>query len=604
MRWASFFCSLFSLSLPLFDYIKCTHDFTVNSFLIRLHKKNIFLLFEKKGDEFGLPLAIAAHLHIPYRIKIGKDLSDLHRLDSPEKCELFSAQNVWFPFVILVIFFLSVWVCRKINFRLYPSDIVVVCITFSNRFQFILFSVSFAVLIITSPLNSPDTLELLNQLMVCNHSKILLIDIVGAIFHKQSEFYRNIARDRDRWLANNLLVLTMLTDKLKRFLNATFTNEYNSIYGGTTTSTLASTMPSMTSSGDGNDASATAIDGDDELIVPLSMTTIGDFEATTTIPSSSNIDSRPQSSDTNAKHALFDAVARLEDDNHFSNFNEIQFRSILSLFRPNFFNENCTTRTMPTADGDVVDRNSTEKSEYHCVANAETLTKCETYLGATIRLFPQLNVTNVRILCQRIADHILKMNNEKSSSEFQSAHATTGDEDSKSSTDSVHVENVTSSHAQEFIHLIPSQSDTKFSEFFSFFDFVVAKLGQLYVENVNYSQSHSAASAGAASQPTHATNVSAFDFCVLDFHVNRFSINASAMATAFVWRPYLILRQSDVHQKLFVTHPLVTDHQNWFFDRSSRFWTCGLLCWILASIVLLLLVCILVAGVTVGLAIR
>lgn len=49
----------------------------------------IHIYFWKKkhrlGNEWGLPLAIAANLHLPYRIKIGMELDDLHSMDAIEK---------------------------------------------------------------------------------------------------------------------------------------------------------------------------------------------------------------------------------------------------------------------------------------------------------------------------------------------------------------------------------------------------------------------------------------------------------------------------------------------------------------------------------------
>lgn len=49
-----------------------------------------FSVFFAVGNEWGLPLAIAANLHMPYRIKIGlNDLNDLHMFDSIDKCKFF-----------------------------------------------------------------------------------------------------------------------------------------------------------------------------------------------------------------------------------------------------------------------------------------------------------------------------------------------------------------------------------------------------------------------------------------------------------------------------------------------------------------------------------
>lgn len=51
----------------------------------------LFLLsFFFTGENWGLPLAIAANLHIPYRIKIGIDqLEDIQIVDAVGQCKYF-----------------------------------------------------------------------------------------------------------------------------------------------------------------------------------------------------------------------------------------------------------------------------------------------------------------------------------------------------------------------------------------------------------------------------------------------------------------------------------------------------------------------------------
>lgn len=420
-------------------------------------------------------------------------------------------------------------------------------------------------LIITSPLNSPETLALLEQLSNHNHTKVLIVDIVGAIFNKQNEFYRNIAKNRDRWLVNNLLVLTTLTEKLKRFLNATFTTEYNNIYGGPVSGSAEGNVGSETSSS--LSTTTTVVSQNEDFSV---LTTLSDFK-TISLSTESPI------------HSISSTAKTLNNDQHFTNFNEIQLRTIFSLFRTNFFSENCsnivdtiskknqsTTATAVTID----DENALQK----CIQDSESLAKCESYLRSTTKLFPRFDRSNVKVSCKKIANQIVK---------DVIGHKMLPSADAKNLT--------VNSTQQEFIHLIPGHNDTKFIDYFSFFDFIVEKLIRLTNENRNST---------ILNQTSASINSSTLDFCVLDFHVSRYSINGTAMATAFVWRPFLILRQSEIHQNIYDTHPLLVDHRNWFFDRGSRFWTCGLLCWILAGIVLLLLICILVAGVTVGLAVR
>lgn len=440
-------------------------------------------------------------------------------------------------------------------------------------------------MIITSPLNAPDTLLLLDQLTAYNHSKILIIDIIGTIFNKQNDFYKSITRNKDKWLTNNLLVLTTLTEKLKRFLNATFTTEYKNIYGKSGTQTTMAT--------DETASAAPAVDANTEHhhernVLRLLMNSV--------------VNRRKHMGDDDDED---DDADNNGDDNFINSFNEIQLRAVLNLFRAKFFNENCTHRVSSdlTNELQIVNGSTTAFTNQTirigpCPWNANSLTKCESYLRATMKMVamapPNARHANATVLCEQIAKHVHIVNND----DRNKRHAT--------NTSAGVSENVT----HEFIHLMANQNDTKFSEYYTFFDFIVTKLAKTNNLSVNGTTGSggganvAAAAAAATASINGAAGSETFDFCVLDFHVSRFAVNQTSATTAFVWRPFLILRQSEINQNLYITHPLIVGYRNWFFDGSSRFWTCGLLCWILAGIVLLLLICILVAGVTFGLAIR
>lgn len=154
-----------------------------------------------------------------------------------------------------------------------------------------------------------------------------------------------------------------------------------------------------------------------------------------------------------------------------------------------------------------------------------------------------------------------------------------------------------------------------------FLEFIVVRLMQTNNLTVNYNKSSGGAAAiDALNRSIIHANDEMLDFCLLDVrlhaheptnqtHTQQTAAAAeqrtSADATAIGWRPVLILRQSELHQSNFVMHPLLAIiDSTWFIDTTHKFWTCGLLCWILAGIVILLLACILIASITFGLAIR
>lgn len=78
------------------------------------------------------------------------------------------------------------------------------------------------VVIICSPLNSPTTSRLIDQLKHFTHTKILLIDIIGHVFSFESRLYRNLAAGE----YNGLMVLSIVTQKFKSILNSRFQLEF------------------------------------------------------------------------------------------------------------------------------------------------------------------------------------------------------------------------------------------------------------------------------------------------------------------------------------------------------------------------------------------
>ncbi|XP_023159489.1 AF4/FMR2 family member 4, partial [Ceratitis capitata] len=144
--------------LPSFEAI----SFAVKSIATKLNWTHVDIYV---GDEnWGMPLAIAANLHIPYKIEIGEDIRDMHALD-------------------------------KIGHAI----------------------------IVTADMNDASTLHLLTQLAGLQHTKVLLIDVVATSFNAENNFYKNLARiNASSELMSNLLLLTVLSDKYRHFLKVAF----------------------------------------------------------------------------------------------------------------------------------------------------------------------------------------------------------------------------------------------------------------------------------------------------------------------------------------------------------------------------------------------
>lgn len=509
----------------------------------------------------------------------------------------------------------------------------------------------------------------MKQLSVYNRSKILIIDIIGNIFNNHSKFYKTINQHKGNRLTNNLLVLTTLTAGLKKFLNATFTTEFNNIYGKMSDEPMAvfALKPTSTTVNDSNDNNNV----NESAVINLLEKRLNEY---------------------GRRDAYKSAVA----DNILVHFNESELNLIASVFEK-LYNNSCrlatttktTTSTAIHAEsvsnvavsshdmynetnkfkklGNATRADGVSESLPTCASNNNSLSKCEIILRERAILFANSTRTRdiTKVLCEQIqlwrqqnplllsppplphqrqnnksnsVPNILNRNVNNLGKNLANTTITATTKEERPN-DGLHG-NLISATSSEFVNLIPNQLDAEFSEYFPFFDFIVTKLVLSHNLTVNYNNQSGSSFVTAAPNGSKSASESVtatgntyhfdntFDFCILELHLNEASsignvngnnnnsssssnnntdapLNRTHITTTFVWRPVLILRQNELHQNIFVTHPLLPyRYPSWFFDNTHKFWTCGLLCWILAGIVILLLVCILVATITFGLAIR
>lgn len=78
-------------------------------------------------------------------------------------------------------------------------------------------------MIVCSPLNSPTTNRIINQYKYYQQTKILLIDIIGNVFNYENRLYKSLNTTEH----NDLLVLTILTQKFKHVLNSKYHVEFS-----------------------------------------------------------------------------------------------------------------------------------------------------------------------------------------------------------------------------------------------------------------------------------------------------------------------------------------------------------------------------------------
>lgn len=78
-------------------------------------------------------------------------------------------------------------------------------------------------MIVCSPLYSPTTIRVINRYKHYRHTKILLIDAIGNVFNNESRLYRTLNGSEH----NDVLVLTIVTQKLKFILNSKYHVEFS-----------------------------------------------------------------------------------------------------------------------------------------------------------------------------------------------------------------------------------------------------------------------------------------------------------------------------------------------------------------------------------------
>lgn len=91
-----------------------------------------------------------------------------------------------------------------------------------------------------------------------------------------------------------------------------------------------------------------------------------------------------------------------------------------------------------------------------------------------------------------------------------------------------------------------------------------------------------------------------FDFIVMDFQTVLSKLNE----TIYVWRPFLILQQNQIHRHVFTTHIILPDYNVWNDEVAKEFWTCGPLCWVIVFVAVFLFICIIMGSIAAGIVVR
>uniref|UniRef100_A0A182VRZ2 Uncharacterized protein n=1 Tax=Anopheles minimus TaxID=112268 RepID=A0A182VRZ2_9DIPT len=409
------------------------------------------------------------------------------------------------------------------------------------------------VVIICSSINSPQTISVINQLKQYSKTKILLLDMVGTIFNSNNVLYRRLAEADDPFGGThrpNLLVLTILTEHFRSFLHRLHgvdLGDYKHISENLLKIRLdVEEFPIQAPSFDGRHTNDEGDDG------------------------------HKSTKDDEASN-LYTAYGDDDEVDHLQQFQSHPPELLLELLSL-------------AANG----TNASQSCDFHYFLNhvanwyeilAQTFdsARCQTLFGS---------------YCETDASHGGSYPNPSSSDngtgELPSVGQTTTNQSlaatvdeierfcdlfltryDKLLTDGLAGSNATDGASPPTDHLL------MFGEHFYFFDFLLAVWED--------GRKHSA----------HQHRKFQFDFVAFDFK------NISHHRAAVVWRPFLILQQSQLHRHQFSMHPVPPGYADWVVEATlETIWICGVLCWAIVGLVGLIAVAMIVGSIVFSIAVR
>ncbi|XP_050090753.1 uncharacterized protein LOC126574537 [Anopheles aquasalis] len=429
------------------------------------------------------------------------------------------------------------------------------------------------VVIICSPINSPRTISVINQLRRWQYgqAKVLLIDMIGTIFNSNNALYRRLAEEEDQDGSlgavlrshRNLLVLTILTEHFRTILYrlhgvdlGDYTHISESLLKIRFTEPIVVVEKHVIADEPAVDDDAGTTEpveqlmseNDDEQqqqhqqreLVRLELLQL----ARNSTASSDDDDDDDDDGDRSGCdfHYFFHQVA---------NWYEILEQTTDTARCRTLFGGYCSPpATTPPLDANASElqpQPTSKRSGNHSVPNSEQRAIEE------IERFCDLFLTNYETL--------LSFGSETSPSNDTAPFRSTGT-----------VESVLTNSPHLLI----------FGEHFYFFDFLLTMLSD------------------TAGDQHHEHIVQRYDFVAFDFK------NFSHHRTAVVWRPFLILQQSQLHRHQFSMHPVPPGYADWVVERAvlETIWNCGVLCWSVVALVALIAVAMVAGSIVFSIALR
>uniref|UniRef100_A0A1A9W1L4 Guanylate cyclase n=1 Tax=Glossina brevipalpis TaxID=37001 RepID=A0A1A9W1L4_9MUSC len=428
-------------------------------------------------------MTIAANLHIPYKIMMGED--NVHSLHAPDKIG--------------------------------------------------------KAIILTAVMNDISTLRLLDKLETLLYTKVLLIDIMATSFNAKNQFYKHLSRINPRSsLMSNLLLLTVLSDNYRHFLNVAFEDNGIQMVQNFRQlkrwKTVATTTDSQYNNG--------SLDNWSNEKALLQNYTSSSDDSTTNQPYLSEINN--------------------------TNFTYKWLKACSSL---NFFNIN--------ENHDI------------CQHQEQIIENCWRYLRNEQRKANQRDIS---------VEHLIKDLRTLFTQQLCRKQTLHDGQSTITTITTITTATTTFQNTKRDQQLIANLRE--FIDFFNFYDFLIANIlankptnasqprkqqKQRHVPNYDFIVLDVVLTDddGNNSQYNRINNTS-----------------SNNLLNAFKWRPLLILEQHEINLKTYITHSIQPGFDDWLLVSSVQLWHCNTICWIIIAVCVGFLLFTVAASVAAGIALR
>lgn len=451
-----------------------------------------------------------------------------------------------------------------------------------------------AAIIITAPMNDDSTLRLLSQLESLAHTKVLLIDIVATSFNAENRFYKYLTRiNPESALMSNLLLLTVLSDNYRHFLNVAFDDNGINLVQNFRQNRKRKEVQQNAQSAPTDDGSSSSR-GDWPIHLDKSVTKVLHLRENeindTTGQSGHETPAEGNKAAANATH----------HHHHSQDFND-KLQLLYEWLLP-----------CPYLNKSRQDLNEICQNYQQCVDDTVESPSNESLNNTVAELCrPHFREFDEQRLIEKLRSFIDFFN----FYDFLIANIVPA-------TPPRPVKDAASDTAKSFAKPLINESEHVPKYDFIVLDVVrkgatltgpISVVSKATGSNGGRQKSFNANANNASDTANTTTNTNASNndrkhLKTLSSAADIGGVNATMpgvrSAAAFKWRPLLILEQHEIHLKTYITHSIRPGYDDWLLVSTAQLWQCGSICWTIIAISASLLMAIILASVAAGIAMR